>query len=186
MIRKVSTDVEAFRFNTMLAAMMEFTNALAKERQAAAVDGEAWSEAMEALVLCLAPSAPHVTEEIWERLGQTYSVHTQAWPSWDPALTEDETVTLIVQVNGKVRERIEVEPGLDEESARERAEASEKIAGYLAGKPGAPGDLRAGQAAQPGGELATSVAASSRTAMWRRPRGWLDRACRRRSVLRRG
>ena len=134
MIRKVSNDVEAFRFNTMLAAMMEFTNALAKERQTGALDGEAWSEAMEALVLCLAPSAPHMTEEIWERLGRTYSVHTHAWPSWDPALTEDETVTLIVQVNGKVRERIEVEPGLDEESARERAEASEKIAGYLAGK----------------------------------------------------
>ena len=134
MIRKVTEDIRAFRFNTMLAAMMEFTNALAREREAGVVDGAAWEEARESLVLCLAPSAPHLAEELWERMGRPYSVHTSAWPVWDADLAREESITLVVQVNGKVRDRIALAAGVSESDARAAAEASEQVQAHLAGK----------------------------------------------------
>ncbi len=135
MVKKTTTDIEDFRFNTMLAAMMEFTNALAEERRAdTPIDVGAWREAIETLVLCLAPLAPHITEELWQRLGKPYSVHTQTWPSWDDALAREETITLVVQVNGKVRDTIQVAPGLNQEDAQSLAHDSEKVAAHLEGK----------------------------------------------------
>ena len=134
MIAKASEDIASFRFNTMLAAMMEFTNALAKEPEGGAVDGEAWDEAMRSLALCLAPSAPHFAEELWERLGNAYSVHQQRWPEFDPALISAETVTLVVQVNGKVRAQLETVVGLDAMTARAVAEADASVQRHLAGK----------------------------------------------------
>ncbi|PZC49684.1 MAG: leucyl-tRNA synthetase [Chloroflexi bacterium] len=134
MIAKASEDIASFRFNTMLAAMMEFTNALAKEPERGAVDGEAWDEAMRSLVLCLAPSAPHFAEELWERLGNAYSVHQQPWPEFDPALISAETVTLVVQVNGKVRAQLETMVGLDAASAQAVAEADASVQRHLEGK----------------------------------------------------
>ena len=133
MIRRVTEDMERFHFNTMLAAMMEFTNALAGERERGCVDGAAWDEAIEALVLCLAPSAPHVAEELWERLGRPYSVHQQAWPAWDAELAAAAAATLVVQVNGKVRDRLTVAVGLGEEEARAAAEGSARVAAQLTG-----------------------------------------------------
>ncbi len=133
MIRRATEDLERFRFNTMLAAMMECTNALARERDAGPVDGAAWDEAVQALILCLAPSAPHIAEELWQRLGRPYSVHQQAWPAWDPELAASETVTLVVQVNGKLRDRLTVAVGLPESEARAAAEASANVAAHLAG-----------------------------------------------------
>ena len=134
MIAKVSEDVAAFRFNTMLAAMMEFTNALAKQPAGGPVDGEAWDEAITALVLCLAPAAPHITEELWQRLGRDGSVHAQAWPSYDAALLESDTVTLVVQVNGKVRAQLQAAAGLDAEAAQAAAAAATGVQRHLAGK----------------------------------------------------
>ncbi len=133
MIHRVTEDVERFHFNTMLAAMMEFTNALTRARARGFVDGVAWDEAIEALVLCLAPSAPHLAEELWERLGRQYSVHQQAWPTWDAELAAAAVVTLIVQVNGKVRDRLTVAVGLGEEEARAAAEDSARVAAQLTG-----------------------------------------------------
>ncbi len=133
MIRRVTEDMERFHFNTMLAAMMEFTNALAGEQERGLVDGSAWDEAIEALVLCLAPSAPHVAEELWERLGRPYSVHQQAWPAWDAVLAAAAAVTLVVQVNGKVRDRLTVAVGLEEDEARAAAEGSARVAAQLTG-----------------------------------------------------
>ena len=134
MIKKVSEDIATFRFNTMLAAMMEFTNALGREREAGAVDGEAWDEALRSLLLCLAPSAPHITEELWSRRGGAYSVHQQSWPAWEPALVVEETITLVVQVNGKVRARLEAPVGLAEAEARGAAEADPTVQRFLDGK----------------------------------------------------
>ncbi len=134
MIRKVTADLESFRFNTALAAMMECTNALGKERDGGPVDGEAWHEAIESLVLCLAPLAPHIGEELWQRLGRPYSVHQQTWPEWDPEIARDQSVTLVVQVNGKLRDRIEIEPGLDEAAALALAEASDNVRSHIEGK----------------------------------------------------
>ena len=134
MIAKVSEDIAAFRFNTMLAAMMEFTNALTKQPARGPVDGEAWDEAITALVLCLAPAAPHITEELWQRLGREGSVHAQAWPSYDAALLESDTVTLVVQVNGKVRAQVQAAAGLDAEAAQAAAAAATAVQRHLAGK----------------------------------------------------
>ena len=108
MIQKVSEDIAAFRFNTMLAAMMEFTNALSRERDAGPVDGPAWDEAIGALVLCLAPSAPHIAEELWLRNGWDFSIHDQLLPEWDETKLVVDTVRIVVQVNGLVRDTITV------------------------------------------------------------------------------
>jgi len=92
----------------MIAALMEYANYLARAREAGPVDRDAWDEALRHLIIMLAPSVPHIAEELWERTGRPYSVHTQAWPAWDEALARAETYTLVVQVNGKLRDRIEV------------------------------------------------------------------------------
>ena len=72
----------------------------------------AWDEAVESLLLLLAPFTPHITEELWHRTGRTSSVHLQSWPKWDEAIAAEEMITLIVQVNGRVRDRIEVPAGI--------------------------------------------------------------------------
>ena len=134
MIAKATEDIAAFRLNTMLAAMMEFTNALAKEPERGPVDGEAWDQAIRSLVLCLAPAAPHIAEELWQRLGNDYSVHLQSWPAFDPALVTAETATLVVQVNGKVRAQLRTAVGLDATAAQAAAEDDAAVQRHLAGK----------------------------------------------------
>ena len=134
-IQRVTEDIEKFRFNTMLAALMEYTNGLARLRDAGTVDGAAWTEAIESLILMLAPAAPHIAEELWERTGHGYSVHTQAWPRWDARYTAVEAVTIVVQVNGKLRDRIQVPTGLSEAQAMAQAMASAKVRPFLDGKP---------------------------------------------------
>jgi leucyl-tRNA synthetase len=134
-IRKVTEDFGRFAFNTQVAALMEFVNALMKARETSLVGTPAWREAIETLVLLLAPSAPHIAEEMWERLGKPYSIHLQKWPSWDEALAAEDTIELVVQVNGKLRDRLEVAVGTPEETVRELALASEKIRAALDGKP---------------------------------------------------
>jgi leucyl-tRNA synthetase len=133
-IRRVTDDLEGFRFNTMIATLMEFNNYLLKAQQTPAVQSEAWDEAKRTLVLLLAPTAPHLSEELWERLGGAYSVHNQPWPQWDEAAAADEMVTLVVQVNGKVRDRLSVPAGISEAEARNLAWASPKVQQHLAGK----------------------------------------------------
>ena len=88
-------------------------------------------EAIEALLLMLAPLAPHIAEELWERSGRPYSIHRQSWPAWDEALARENEVTLVVQVNGKVRDRIQVPADIDEASAKELAKASTVVQKHL-------------------------------------------------------
>jgi leucyl-tRNA synthetase len=133
-IHRATTDIDRMRFNTMLAALMEFSNALSEVRQKGAVSRSAWDEATSTLVLMLAPTAPHFAEEVWARLGRPYSIHEQAWPKWDEATAREEEITLVVQVNGKVRDRITVSASVTEAEARERALSSEKVMVHLAGK----------------------------------------------------
>ena len=94
----------------------------------------AWKEAIRALLLMLAPSAPHAAEELWERLGYAYSIHNQDWPVFDPALARAEEVPLIVQVNGKLRDRIMVAPDIAEAEAKRLALESPKTQPFLARK----------------------------------------------------
>jgi leucyl-tRNA synthetase len=130
-IRRVTDDLERFRFNTMLAALMEAANGLVRMR--GSMSQRVWREASERLTLLVAPSAPHFAEELWHRLGHDDSVHTQSWPGFDEALTVDRQVTLVIQVNGKVRDRIDVPADISEEEARCLAEESPKVQQHLDG-----------------------------------------------------
>ncbi len=126
-IRRVTDDMERFRFNTLLAALMELTNGLIRQRDAGPVDRDAWNEAIQSLLLLLAPLAPHISEELWVRTGRPYSIHTQPWPAWDPDLAREEEITLVVQVNGKLRDRIQAPADIDEGRAKELALASPRV-----------------------------------------------------------
>jgi leucyl-tRNA synthetase len=135
-IRRVTQDIEDFSFNTMVAGLMEFTNALNAIRTAApgVVSQPAWAEAIRTLVLLLAPGFPHIAEELWARLDQPYSVHLQSWPAWDEELAKEDTVEIAVQINGKVRDKIEVPTGIGEAEAKAEALATEGAPRYMAGK----------------------------------------------------
>ncbi|MFP3975729.1 MAG: leucine--tRNA ligase [Chloroflexota bacterium] len=131
-IRKVTTDIEKFHFNTALAALMEFTNYLTKMKEGNAVaDNEAWKEAVRSLLLMLAPFVPHFAEELWERIGQPYSIHNHLFPTWEEELAAEEEVTMVVQVNGKVRDKLTVPASISEEDAKELALNSEKVQANL-------------------------------------------------------
>ncbi len=133
-IRRVTDDVEAFKFNTALAAMMEWINAVGAHLEEHGAT-PAVQEATGILIRLLAPFAPHIAEELWSRREEGSSVHQQPWPAYDPALTADETVTLIVQVNGKVRDRITVPAGIPDDEARRLALVSPRVQAGLAGRP---------------------------------------------------
>ena len=133
-LRQAAQDFERFKYNTAIAAMMSFTNVLAAAASEQRLSREAWDEAAQGLVLLLAPLAPHLAEEMWERLGQAYSIHQQPWPQWDAALAAVEEATLVVQVNGKLRDRITVDAGISEEDAKSVALASDRVRAYTDGK----------------------------------------------------
>jgi leucyl-tRNA synthetase len=125
-VAAVTADLEALRFNTAVARFFELNNALVGEERIPRVVAETF-------VRLLAPFAPHLCEELWELLGHSESVAFAPWPEFDPALVAEETVILVVQVNGKVRDRIPVPAGISAEEAQARALASEKVLPYLKG-----------------------------------------------------
>jgi leucyl-tRNA synthetase len=131
-IRKVGGDLEAMAFNTAVATLMGYTNTLYEWREKAPDD--VWDEAVRALILMLAPLAPHLAEELWSRRGGSFSVHQQPWPAWDETLAAEETVTLPVQVDGRLRHRLVVSPGLPEAEARRLALAAEPVQRHIQGR----------------------------------------------------
>jgi len=133
-IRRVTSDLEAFAFNTIIAGLMEFTNALQKAKQTPVYETAVWEEAIETLLLLLAPCCPHVAEELWVRTSRPYSIHQQPWPRFAPALAAEEIITLVVQVNGKLRARLEVPADVTEEAARQAALADANVQHHIAGK----------------------------------------------------
>ncbi len=130
-IRKVTEDLEIFSFNTAVAAIMELRNQLMGAQRSGQVSEAVWNEAVDAMLLLLAPITPHIAEELWQVRGKPYSIHQQPWPQWDAAVAKEETVTLVVQINGKVRDRIEVTAGLDDETLKAMALESEKVRNWL-------------------------------------------------------
>ena len=132
-LKKVSQDIEGFRFNTVISSLMEFTNTLF-DAQRQAVSDAAFNEATDNLLLMVAPIAPFMAEEIWAHKGRPYSIHQQTWPQFDVALAADESITLVLQVNGKVRGRITMPVGLTEEQARAIALENEAVRRHLDGK----------------------------------------------------
>jgi leucyl-tRNA synthetase len=131
-IQKVGDDLEEFKWNTAVAALMTLRNQLGDARRAADVSETVWNEGIETLLLLLAPVAPHITEDLWRRRGHDESIHVQSWPAVDPQAAKDETVTMVVQVNGKVRDRVEVSAEISAEDAEATARGLEKIQSYLA------------------------------------------------------
>ena len=133
-IRKVTGDLDKMRFNTMLAALMTLTNYLMKENEKSKVTDEALKESVDSLLLMLAPTAPHLAEELWQQTGHSYSIHNENWPSWDEALAKDEEITLVIQVNGKLCDRIAVPASITEDEARKLALERPRIKAYTDSK----------------------------------------------------
>jgi leucyl-tRNA synthetase len=126
-IQKVTEDLEAMRFNTGIAAMMEFSNHLT--RLTVRPRG-----VLETFVLLSSPFAPHLAEELWAALGHAQTLAYETWPSYDEALTRAEEIEVPVQVNGKLRSKITVPADIDEATLRATALADERIRGLLEGK----------------------------------------------------
>jgi leucyl-tRNA synthetase len=127
-IAKVTADLQTESFNTAVAAMMELSNALQH------ATGPSRDEGVATLVLLLAPFAPYMTEELWERRGGRGSVHTQSWPAFDPASAAAKEVTLVIQIDGKVRDRITAAAGIAQPAAEKLAMASPKVKAALDGQ----------------------------------------------------
>jgi leucyl-tRNA synthetase len=132
-IRKVTDDIRNLHFNTAIAAQMEFVNDLYKLK----VDGfsEAWHEALSVLVQLIEPFAPHMANELWEQLSHEGLVQNASWPVWDEALTVEDTITIAVQVNGKLRGEIQVSKDADPEDIKAQALAQDNVAKFVTGEP---------------------------------------------------
>jgi leucyl-tRNA synthetase len=126
-IKKVTEDIENFKFNTAIAALMTLVNNMEKEKRLSVVS-------YQLLVKILAPFAPHICEEIWQILGNKKSIFLSSWPKWDDKLIKEEIITLVIQVNGKVRDKIEVEAEITEEKAKELVISSERVKKWIEGK----------------------------------------------------
>jgi leucyl-tRNA synthetase len=126
-VKKVTDDIEALRFNTAISAMMILANHLAGQ-------SSPHREAVEKLVLCLSPYAPHLAEELWCAMGHAASIADAAWPSYDEALTVDDVVELAVQVNGRVRGRLQVSREAEAEQVREAALQEPNVAKHVEGR----------------------------------------------------
>ncbi len=127
-IKKVTEDIESLRFNTAISQMMVFTNELTKlERRPRAL--------LEPFVLLLAPFAPHLCEELWKTLGHAPSVSLQPWPAFDRVLVVSDRLEIPIQVNGKLRSKIEVPTDWTEEQVVALAQQDTKLAEWLQGKP---------------------------------------------------
>jgi leucyl-tRNA synthetase len=125
----VSQDVEAFKFNTAIAALMGFSNKMAQAQGKA--DPLVWTECCDVLVRLLAPLVPDLAQRLWQEMGHDRPVHQQAWPRWDEALAVQEAITLVVQVNGRTRARFRAEAGLSDQELA--ALAMPAVQGYLNG-----------------------------------------------------
>ena len=130
-LKKVGEDYAAFKYNTLIAALMSLRNAMKAAREALAGTA-AWRKGVDTLILMMAPIAPFITEELWQRRHPGLSVHLQSWPAFDPSLAAAEVVTLVIQINGKIRARLEIPatttPGQLEALAMEQPRVREALA----------------------------------------------------------
>jgi leucyl-tRNA synthetase len=133
-IQTATEDIARFSFNTYVATLMKFLNAISDARKALTEPNVALSEALETLILLLAPGAPHSADELWESLGFSSFTFDAEWPTYDPALAKSETATIAIQVNGKLRDTIEMPAEASEEELREAALASAKVTVHTEGK----------------------------------------------------
>jgi len=135
-LRDVTEDYESFRWNTMIAKLMELSNTLFRYRGTDAVELPEWDEAVSLLLLMLAPAAPHITEELWARRlearGEPWeSIHVQRWPDYDERAVVEQTREIPIQVNGKLRDKVTVPTGISEIELEQMAMARDKVAAAI-------------------------------------------------------
>ena len=131
-VAAVERDLARLKFNTALATLMELVRWARQERSA--LDDREWQQVTRTLVLLLAPFAPHLAEELWDRLGGPYPVQRQPWPSHDPAALDEQRINLVVQVNGKRRDVVSAPAGIGRDEALALAMESERVRRQLAGR----------------------------------------------------
>ena len=133
-LKKVTRDYFDFEFNTIVSGLMELLNEMARAKQLGLYGSEAWDEAVNIYLRVLAPVAPHITEELWQEIGKPYSIHTQSWPVVDEEAAREDEITLVVQVNGKVRDRVNLPVNVSESEATGAALKLENVQRLLGGK----------------------------------------------------
>jgi leucyl-tRNA synthetase len=136
-IKKVTEDIERFHFNTAIAAIMELVNHIYQTKDGVEATSQAksvWREIVEALIVLLSPFCPHIAEELWEALGHKESVIKVPWPQYDHAAIVEEEIIVVVQVNGKLRDRLLIPVSAKEERVKEMALASPKVRRHIEGK----------------------------------------------------
>ena len=135
-IKKVTRDIEDEKFNTAVASMMEMVNGLYKIKESHGIDtSDEWRFALESLIQILAPFAPHITEELWHEMGHDDTVHVGHWPKWDEKYLKSSVMTIIVQVNGKLRAKLELPSDMDKQGVEEAAIADENVQKFTNNKP---------------------------------------------------
>ena len=135
-IKKVTRDIEDEKFNTAVASMMEMVNGLYKIKESHGIDmSDEWRFALESLIQILAPFAPHITEELWHEMGHDDTVHVGHWPKWDEKYLKSSVMTIIVQVNGKLRAKLELPSGMDKQGVEAAALADENVQKFTNNKP---------------------------------------------------
>lgn len=135
-IKKVTRDIEDEKFNTAVAAMMEMVNGLYKFKESHGMQASAtWRFTLESLLQILAPFAPHITEELWQELGHTDTIHVNHWPKWDEKYLVSDVMTIIVQVNGKLRSKLELPADIDQQGIEEAALADANVQKFTNNKP---------------------------------------------------
>jgi len=127
----VTKDFKEFEFNTIISSLMELLNALTDFKNAGGWASEVWEEAVDVYLRLMAPIVPHISEEIWSRLGKPYSIHQQAWPEFDAEAAKADEIELVIQVNGRVRDKISIPAETSENEAKSKALASENVQRYL-------------------------------------------------------
>lgn len=135
MIKKLTEDLEHNRYNTAIAAAMACTNELYRLKTVKFGKHDIWQQALASLVACIAPFTPHASEELWHRLGHSTTVNKDSWPKYDEKYLAQDKVTIVIQVNGKLRGEIEVVTDSDEATAVKAAKQNEKVASYLKDQP---------------------------------------------------
>ena len=133
-LRRVTRNFEQFEFNTIISSLMELLNEMYKAREAGAAGSKEWIEAQQLYLKMMAPVAPHIAEELWAEIGQKYSIHTQSWPAVDEEAAKEDEVSIAVQINGKVRDRITVAADASDETVQAAALAAEGVIRALEGK----------------------------------------------------
>ncbi|MBI4928683.1 MAG: class I tRNA ligase family protein [Anaerolineae bacterium] len=133
-LRAVGRDFEQFEFNTIVSALMNLLNEMQKAKQAGAYGTPVWNEAVEIYLKMVAPVTPHISEELWAQTGHSGSIHVQPWPVLDEEATKEDAITLVLQVNGKVRDRLVVPVDISEEEAKQMALNSQPVQKFLEGR----------------------------------------------------